>query len=193
MTRHVRFLSWFGAFTGLAIPSYGTFFKKLVPPLFPEIGWITAGLGAATVFAVYALRPSGHSAAQRRRLTKHGVSFVAFSVLLLTTFLVTLRAWTVRHPRVEAIYQIGFRTAPWSLTPAGQLDLRHLPSATPEDLMLMEAAYQNDGPAKIWTSWSIYSAGVITLLLYLVGFVTWSAGFALFAVATSQEKGSKLS
>ena len=186
MTRHLRMLSWFGSFTGMAIPGYGTFFRKLVPPLFPEIGWITAGLGAATVFAVYSLRPRGVSTPRRKRLTRRGVLLIAISVVLLIAFLVALRAWTVRHPRGEATYQIGFRTANWSLTPAGQDDLKHLPSATPEELMLLEAAYHDGGPTKIWRSWSIYLTGSITLVLYLFGFVTWSAAFSTFAIAMEE-------
>jgi hypothetical protein len=187
LKRHLRLLSWFATFSGLAIPGYSTFFRKLVPPLFPEVGWITAGVGAATVFAVYSLRPRGRQTHHTRRLTKRGVVLVATSVVLLAGFLIALRAWTVRHPRGEAIYQIGFRTAPWSLTAAGQTDLEHLPSATPEDLMLMEAAYGDGGAAKIWKSWSIYTAGAVTLFLYLFGFITWSAGFSTFAIAMEQQ------
>ena len=191
MKRYLRRLSWFATFSGLVIPGYSTFFKKLVPPLFPEIGWITAGLAAATVFAVYSLRPPGQSPTRRRKLAKRGVALVATSVILLVAFLITLRAWTVKHPRNDTVYQIGFRTASWSLTVAGKRDLHHRPAATPEELMFMEAAFHSAGPAKIWVSWSIYLAGFIILVLYLFGFVSWSAGFATFAVAGEEPASSK--
>ena len=182
MNRHLRRLSWFGAFSGLAIPGYSTFFQKLVPPLFPEIGLITACLGAATVFIVYSRRPRKQSGAQQRRLTTRGTVLLASSVLLLAAFLLTLRAWTVQDPQQGTTYQIGYRTAEWTLTTAGLTDLKNKPSATPEDLMLMEAAFYPGGPAKIWVSWSIYTAGLLVLLFYLLGFILWAAAFATLAV-----------
>ena len=183
VSKALRLLSWFGAFSGVAIPGYSTFFRNMVPPLFPEIGWITAGLGAATVFAVYSLRPRANTTSGRKRLVRRGLFLIGTSLLLLIAFLVSLRALTVRHPRGIALYQTGFRTARWSLTEAGQKDLDHLPSATPEDLMFMEAAFSTSGPTKIWRAWSIYAAGLILLAFYLGGFVGWTSGFTTLAVA----------
>jgi hypothetical protein len=175
-------LSWAGAAVGAVVPCVDVFVKKLVPPLFPEFGYLT-GAAAAIVIGTVTLR---YSRASLKTLTARAFTLVIVALVVLASHLFCLRAWTLQHPLYpEVRYQIGFRTALWSLTPAGVLDVHAKPNATPEDLMQMEGAYTetNEGPFRIWKTGSIYTAAAILLSLYLAGFVAWSAGFTYLAVA----------
>jgi amino acid transporter len=173
MSQLTKSLSWFAGFTGAAVPAFSSFFQKLIPPDYPWIGYLIAGIAAATLAGVAAASP---------KTASRGLWFIGASVVVLIAYLTALNLWTVPDLQGKDVrYQIGFRTATWSLTNAGRLDLEKQPAATPEDLMLTEAAYHPGGPTIIWSAWSIVATGLLSLVLYLAGFVLWTAGFAVLA------------
>jgi hypothetical protein len=64
------------------------------------------------------------------------------------------------------------------LTGAGLQWKAALPAATPSDLMTREG-WAQERATKIWSAQSVYGAGFALIVLYLTGFATWTAGFAL--------------
>jgi hypothetical protein len=106
---------------------------------------------------------------------------VGVGVSLIFVYIIALPNWSVQIPGSDKHLQIGFGTANWSLTAIGKQDKQVIPDATPEKLLMAEAAFTHDGVIGVWTSWTVALAGSVLLLSYFCGFVAWTSGFACLA------------
>jgi hypothetical protein len=169
-------LSWFGSATGVAVPALG-FFKDFAPPIFPAIGLILVPISSAIIYFVGANK----SLRTNSRLLKRSMWLVGVGVSLIFVYIIALPNWSVQIPGSDKHLQIGFGTANWSLTAIGKQDKRAIPDATPEKLLMAEAAFTHDGVIGVWASWTVALAGSVLLLSYFCGFVAWTSGFACLA------------
>jgi hypothetical protein len=49
---------------------------------------------------------------------------------------------------------------------------------TKEDLMLPFGAYDNERIALVWRSWSVFAAGTLLCVVFVVAYVFWTSGLA---------------
>lgn len=175
--------SWLGAGLGVGLPGL-SFFTRYAPPLFPMTSLITA-LPAAILYLVYArrsrpdLRRTGMPNDEKRAAYLIGIGLV-FLIVYALLFLYT----TIPSPIGERL-QIGFGLSNWSLTEAGQNWVQAQPTITVMEIVKREAAFDQDRLPILWKTWSIYSAGVLLIFVYFVGFISWTIGFAFLAKGQS--------
>jgi hypothetical protein len=110
---------------------------------------------------------------------------IGVSVLLLVLYVLLFQFTTISAPSGKRL-QIGFGRANWSLTDGGKTWVRTQPSITVVEMVENEAAFDQGRLTILWTTWSIYTAGGLLILLYFVGFVCWTKGFAILAKQDSQ-------
>jgi hypothetical protein len=171
--------TWVCGGLGIGLPGL-SFFTTYVPPLFPIISLITA-LPAAILLFVFALRsgPDRRRGGLPRDETR-AAYFVAGGLTLVVLYLLLFLYTTIPSPTGERL-QIGFGLSPWSLTEAGQSWVKSQPTITVVEMVKREAAFEQDRLFILWKSWSIYLAGVLVFLFYLLGFISWTSGFAFLA------------
>lgn len=175
-------LIWLVAGGGSLVPGFA-YFTTFPPPLFPPAAYLTSFLAGAILILVASRPLDPQKAAVARR---KAARLIACAVLLLVAYTFLWQAWTIADPQTgETRYQIGFRRADRSLTGVGIQEKRMKPSAPLEEWMLDHGAFRKDGPEIIWTVESIYFAGGVLVLLYFLGFSSWTRGFALLAKAGS--------
>jgi hypothetical protein len=182
MNKVIESLKWFGAGTGAIVPAWD-FFKSEVPPSFPEIGILMVPLAAAIalIMSIYGSGEARNRIALKSSVVR-GATCIAISLVLLISYRVFLDNWTVLDPQsFRTRYQIGFGESGWSLTAVGLATKAALGTSTPGKLMLANRGFAPSGPAQIWKQWTIDMAGVVLILLYLVGFILWTSGFALLS------------
>jgi hypothetical protein len=169
-------LAWFASAAGAGVPAW-SFFTHYNPPIFPAVGLLLAPVSAALIVFAGAQRRGGS-----RKMLKGGMILVGVGFVLILAYGVALSQWTVFEPQhYQTRFQIGFGLADWSLTSVGLSDKKEIPAPTPEQLMMAEAAFSPEGAEKIWSAWSITSAGALLLAFYCLGFVLWTSGFAWLA------------
>jgi len=182
---------WLGAGAGAGVPAF-TFFFSFPPPLFPGISLISAALSSAILLIALAWNPkvqgSDHTLP---RIVKQGKWFLILSIPLLIAYILLLQFTTVPIPTESGTrLQIGFGKLDWTLTEAAKDWKISDPSLTVTQMIKNEAAYTQDRLAILWKTWSVYVAGLLLILLYLSGFITWTGGFALLAKHRSINKKS---
>ena len=170
---------WVGAASGVGIPA-ASFFTSLTPPLFQEVSLITTALSGAIVAMAAKRRPRPtHKGWQMPVSTTLAPIFLAVAIVFLVGYVLLLQFTTVIGPEgSETRYQIGFGTTDWSLTDVAKGWKRENPALTPKELLMKEAAFDQDRVAILWTTRSIYAAGALLILLYFLGFTCWTLGFA---------------
>lgn len=170
---------WIGAATGAGIPA-ASFFTTLTPPLFPSVSVLTTALSSAILLVAALWRP--RSEARTHPIPKSailGSRFLVIAVVLLIGYVLLLQFTTVTGPEGTR-YQIGFGTADWSLTDHGRQWKQSNPAVTAEQLLMYEGLAQ-DRVSIIWAISSVYVSGSLVILLYFLGFICWTLGFALLA------------
>lgn len=169
-----------GAGLGVATPA-ALFFSSYPPPLFPGITWITAGVAALLMATLRGRDPRSEGSVKR-------VWWLgAVAVVSLVVYILALQYTTVTvPPRHSARLQIGFGTAAFGLTEIGTGWTHDRPYISPESMLANEAAFSQDGVYRIWKQWSVFLAGGMLIVLYLVGFTTWTAAFALIRTPQQQ-------
>ncbi len=163
---------------GAVIPGYA-YFSQFAPPNFREITLLTGGL-ALVVLVATLMRRKG-----RPSVTKATVRiFAAFFCLVF--YGVMLDLTTVTAPadfQTEERFQIGFGMADWSLTDTAKDLVKTRGLDTKEQIMLAVQGYTDTDAVKLaWHWWSVRLAQAILLMLFTVGFLLWTHGFALLAM-----------
>jgi hypothetical protein len=172
-----RVAGWIGGVSGVATPGW-LYFKNYTPPLFPGITWLVAALSVAIWFLVW-------RGSIRRRAA--AVQLIV-AVLLLFIYALLLQFTTLTaagNPKQRV--QIGFGTVSWTLTQAGNDWMRAHPSSTAFDLASSDAAFVQHRVPKLWQTWSVYCAGALATLVYVLAFVLWSSGFANLGLGEPDE------
>jgi len=166
---------------GLLVPGV-SFFTKMDPPLLSGAGLVTAGLGAASIVSAYHYAPRERTSSSAFPLfTRIARRMFFLSLLSLLMYLLLLRWCTVTDPRGENRFQTGFGIADWSLTADGLKLKQEYPGVTRIDLMLLKGAFRDGGPELIWSSWSIYTSGILMTVAYLSTFMLWVFAWSLLA------------
>ena len=173
-----RVVGWIGGAGGVATPAW-IYFKNYAPPLFPGITVLVAALPLAIWFLVW--RGSIRRRAAAVQLIVAGLLLFIYALLLQFT---TLTAAGNPKQRV----QIGFGTVSWTLTQYGNNWMRAHPSSTAFDLANSDAAFVQHRVPKLWQTWSVYCAGALLILLYVLAFVFWSCCFANLGLGEPDEK-----
>jgi hypothetical protein len=107
---------------------------------------------------------------------------VSWSVVLLVAYVLLLHYTTVQIPSGPGSrLQVGFGLQAWTLTEAGLSWIQSNPTITTVQMIKSEAAFSQDRLASLWKEWSIITAGLILIVVFLLAFLTWTAGFALLA------------
>jgi hypothetical protein len=154
------------------------------PPAPPLMQWpavLTYGTCGVITGLIYLTSARDGEPVDRRWLRTALVWLgVATTTLIVYGTLLTL--CTVVDPQTERVrFQIGFGLAGWSLTSEAQRLKEHAPSMTATQLMMAFGGFTPGGAARIWTAWSIYSAGILLIVLYLSSFISWTIAAGLVA------------
>lgn len=176
----LKSLKWFGAGALNIVPAF-SWFVSMSPPIFPQIGPITSALGLAITYTVYAYTPKP-GVGRLPQMVKMGFRYIIGATFLILIYLLFLRFCTVLDPQSEKVrFQIGFGKQNWSLTKVGLEYKKNFPEESPATWMMAEAAFSPGGPEKLWKSWSILLAGTLMIVIFLLAFGMWAAGFAFLA------------
>lgn len=181
--QYISILKWISNIAqgaGIFVPGY-SYFTLYAPPMFPGASVLTSALAVAVIVYVYYYYQPGAKHARCIRL-----SFLA-TFVMLTVYILLLQFFTVVDPQGKTRFQIGFRSADWSLTERGLQWKKEHPSQTIEDWMLSHAAYRPGGPELIWKQWTIYFLSALTIIIFMSTFVLWTKSFALLAKRKSIE------
>lgn len=179
-----RALKWFAAGSGVVVPA-SAYFAGNAPPLFPEIGIITAAMCSAIIYSVQTYRlPLDKTRRGLPKLVRNGVTVLMLSLVILVAYVLLLRWTTVLDPQSANRFQIGFGTARWSLTTLG--DRCIFRSRSIEECMLSQTAFTNEGPFIIWKPWTVYAAGTSLIVMHLIAFTFWTLAFSLLAKHKSE-------
>lgn len=170
------------ATVGTLIPAIA-YFTNYSPPLLAESSLLTSAISAATViFAYYYSPPKKAYRKSLPYIIRLSRSLLVVSFTLLVIYLLLLRTFTVLEPREEKIrFQIGFARYDWGLTEEGRKLKNAHPNSSMQEFMLYGRAYSNDRIEIFWKTWSVYLAGTLLILVFLLTFVLWTFGWALIA------------
>jgi hypothetical protein len=172
-----------GIGAGVATPA-ALWFSTYTPPLFPGIAFVTAGLSTVIAATIPKRNPD------RTGSTVKTWILAAIAIGLLTTYILAFQLTTVAvPPDDDKRLQIGFGKAAFSLTDVGRSWTRDRPSISPEEMLMNEAAFSPGGVYKIWNKPSVAAAGALLIVLYLVGFATWTAAFAMLGGESRRSNG----
>jgi hypothetical protein len=174
-------LKWFGAFSGAAVPAW-TFFLHVAPPLFPQISLILAAVaGAIVAIAAAYVPPVCRGSAGLPPMVRHAAALIGVALVLLIAYVVLWQEWTVasiNDPEVR--YQIGFGKVNWGLTTEGLKDKADPDLHLIQDWMSAHG-WSSNTPGIIWKEWTINTAGLILIVIFVCGFISWTTGFSLLA------------
>lgn len=182
----LSFKSIQGALAGLGVAL--AFVPSIIssePPFLPAAGFITSAVAGATIVVAYFYAP--HPSRRRKRfppLVRSAIKAFVAAVLFALLYFVVLTMTTVRGPGADASdyrYQTGFGKLDWSLTDEGRKVKIASPSASKFDWMADDALFYEHGPEVIWASWSINTAGVVLIALFMLAFALWTFGWSLLA------------
>ncbi|MDH5415063.1 MAG: hypothetical protein OEW87_13085 [Flavobacteriaceae bacterium] len=167
---------------GVLVPGYA-FFTSYPPPLFPEISIVISALSILIIIAAFRYKPKQIAETYGLPLfVKIAIILIVAALVILVFYVIFLQNWTVLDPQSSEVrFQIGFGKCSCGLTEAGLMLKEKFPNETVRDWMLREAAFRSNGPNIIWKSCAINAAGIILILIYLLGFILWTSGFSLLA------------
>lgn len=113
------------------------------------------------------------------------------AIFLLAAYVLLLQFTSVASPQGGvARYQIGFGTADWSLTERGRHWKEKDPNVTPLKILMNEASFSQELVGELWQTWTIYLAGSCLIVVYFVGFLLWTIGFAVLAKHRGKPPGA---
>lgn len=169
---------------GTLIPAIA-YFTKYSPPFLEESSLLTAAIAAATIIFAFYYTPKhrrGASAAKVPPAVKLAFKLLGAAFLLFIFYLVCLKVTTVLDPREEKQrFQVGFSRYEWSLSDEGRKINNSHPEVSMQEFMLYGRAYSNDRIEVIWKPWTVYLAGILTILIFMFTFVSWNLGWAFIA------------
>jgi hypothetical protein len=114
---------------------------------------------------------------------RRGTRSVAAAIILAIAYGFFFSYVTVGPPapRTEHVrYQVGFGLSRFSLTEPAVGITRDHPDYTKEDLMLAFGAYAG-ATSRIWKTWSIFAAGGLLSVLFVLTYYSWTSGLAWLA------------
>jgi hypothetical protein len=166
-----------GRATGVGVPAVA-WFTSFPPPLFPSISIIIAGLSVAILLL---WNPGIDNSGQTQpNIVKKIKLCLISSILLLIIYILLWTFTTVTHPiAADTHLQIGFGLSDCTLTDTAKDWLNDKPTLTVIELIKLEAAFTQDRITILWQTWSVYVAGILCIVLYLLGFIFWAIGFAM--------------
>ncbi len=182
-----RLVGYAGAAAGVVLPA-ASFFTSYPPPLFLGISILTSALSAA-IFAIVATGVTGGKALPDRAPGRRAGIYIVAAFVFLAVYILLFQFTTLPIPRPEKDkdkkeerVQIGFNSLPWSLTTAGKGWTETNPAITAYEIASNEAAFAQERVPIAWKIWTIYTAGSVLIMLYSIGFLLWTAGFALLGI-----------
>lgn len=162
-----------------------TYFSQYAPPMFTASALLSSGLGLAVFIRVFATDRKASTWVQRGSRSVVAAVFLASIYGLLFSLLTVSSPVDIPPPQRER-YQIGFWTLDFSLTDEAKIKKKEYSLATPEELMLAFGGYEPGGTSQIWHTWTILSAGILLIALFILTFMLWAYGMALLAQSLSK-------
>ncbi|HJR06842.1 MAG TPA: hypothetical protein VJ842_06265 [Pyrinomonadaceae bacterium] len=183
-----KYLSGFKSISGLLvsvgtlIPAYA-YFTKYAPPLLEASSLLTAALAAATVIYAYYYKPAGEPDAHNvPSIIKLARNLLIISLALFIIYIILFRVCTVPVPREDnRRWQIGFNRYDWSLTEEGKSLKQAHPATSMPEFMLWGRVYDESRIEVYWKTWTIYLAGTLMIVLFILTFTLWNFGWSLLA------------
>jgi hypothetical protein len=160
---------------GTLIPAIA-YFTRYSPPFLEESSLLTAA------FAYYYSPKKRASSGNISTLVRLARKLLILAFALFIVYLVFLRICTALDPREgKQRFQIGFNRYEWSLSEEGRKLKTAHPNVSMRDFMLFGRAYSDERIEVIWKPWTVYLAGVLTILIFMFTFILWNFGWALIA------------
>lgn len=154
---------------GSVIPAF-TSIADLHPPLLKEITFVTTGL-----CVLYFIKTS-RSDDQYRTMEKKGTIFILASSILFLCYVTLRENSTITIPETGYYEQVGFSRLDWSLTEDARAD-KNDSCKSKIDLVEFRKCTGHFENNLIWKEWSIYLAGILLLLCFLLSSVFWTIGW----------------
>jgi hypothetical protein len=187
---------------GSIVPAL-TFFSSVTPPLLTGASVFSAALALAILLSVFQRATNSPKAKTNPRPLWWGaIGALALSVAILVLYLGLLKVCTATGAPEGGSphrFQIGFGKWENGLTQEGKAVRRASPSGAVEQWMLDDGLFSEDGPRVLWKTWTIYTAGTVLALSFVLVFCLWSAGWSLLAAvhalstpATSRRRNDRI-
>lgn len=182
-----RYLHGFKSVSGV-LASVGTlipaiaYFTKYSPPFLRESSLLTSAIAGAVVIFAYYYTPKKRASSGTAPLVNLARKLLIIAFALFVVYLVFLRICTVLDPREgKQRFQVGFDRYEWSLSEEGKKLNTAYPNVSKREFMLLGRAYSDERIEVLWKPWTVYLAGVLTILMFVFPFVLWNFGWALIA------------
>lgn len=167
---------------GVIIPGF-SFFNNYAPPLFTGIAILTVALSVAVIVII--VNNDDQIKSTKTVVKKHtskSIKFLASSFVLILMYLMLMDFTTiVPEDFPEERWQVGFDMEQWSLTPLANSMLLDNSCNQNKEALLSCASVQKENVFLIWTKLSVYSAGLILILIFTTASLLWSAGWTYLA------------
>lgn len=164
---------------GSIIPGYA-YFSNFAPPNFRELTLLTGGLALVALVATFMLK-------NVQRMLRKSVARIFAGFICLIVYGAMLDFTTVDAPpayQSDTRFQVGFGLAEWSLTSEALATVESQNLETKELVMLSIQGYTDPDAVRLaWKWWSILLAQTILIVLFTIGFLLWTHGFALLAMS----------
>lgn len=180
-------LSWLTATAGgigSLVPGWA-YFNEQAPPSAEASGLVISAVALAVI--LYGInRPM-----KTRPTTGRALAWILAALVIVVAYGVARDYTTAAYPPGYELaesernkrLQIGFALARWSLTAEAAERLRDPDVRTVDDLLLAFPGAYAGQVELVWTPLSVTAAGLLLLLLFSIGFLSWAYGFALLARA----------
>lgn len=175
MKSFLRALKSFNGFIASAstlIPGLAFFFKYS-PPLIGGLAVLSIPLSAAFIWFGFKSkrRVVNSSGSTTYILAGFALSIVYWVCLDYTSIHISTAEHDIR-------YQIGFNLAEWSLEPDAVDNIKsgRCPDDSKENLLLCYSA-SSENVYLIWRRWTVYTFGVINVLVFMAASLSWSYGW----------------
>jgi len=185
--KYLKAFAWMGQALGVSAPAIG-YFVAVAPPLLPRVGLLLPLVCGALAIIAFKHRSSGRGSpvAGESREVVAARRCLALALVAIVLYALLLQWCSVVDPQNErARFQIGFGMTDWSLTPLGLSLKSKYPLFTARDMLLAVAGFHDGGAELLWKVWTVYLAGLLLIVSYLVAFVFWVLGFGFLAKQVS--------
>ena len=140
------------------------YFLKYSPPFLPII--ITP-----LVSMFYIIVAFNNRFKISQQLIKRARNALILLVCVIIAYFLFIDMTTITDPRGEKRFQLGFNGFDFSLTKEGREWKKDNPTKSMEDWMKSFGAFKKGGPQLIWKPATIYLAGTILSIAYILAFV----------------------
>ena len=179
INKSLKWLALLGGGVGSSLPGIA-YWRESAPPFLAAWSWLVTGVAVAVLVYGY-FKPL----VAPQTIPRIALRYIIAALVLVTLYGVLLRYTTVQHSKREGPrYQVGFHTFDWSLKEPQAirgLSKEVGKDLTAEELMMAYGAFKPGGPEKVWKFWTIIVAGVLLVIVFVSGFISWTYGFAILA------------